>query len=276
MAIVDFLTGAVDLNAGASYSGGALPLAGDTLNFSTPGADITTNPTALGTIDLLEIVLGAGLTRNLGSATAYVNLLSNRTSTGKLKILSPSDAAYIQGGSAGTGVIYEAILAPINASMQVFAKGWINTIWRQFAGVAKVLSDSTISQVLLDGGYLDVFSHASDIIDGAGRVGNATMYTRRRVTGAMTIGNRGIVRYDVDTTDTSGTFTVQAGGTLIVEAGDITADLSPGGVLDLRNLKKDYTFDLTTSRLSRVLLGRIRPTINETRLDGVGATYITS
>lgn len=64
--------GAVDLNAGASYSGGILPVNGDSLFITAGGQYVNTNPAALTAVNLARVFHSAGFTGSMGSAGAPI------------------------------------------------------------------------------------------------------------------------------------------------------------------------------------------------------------
>ncbi len=267
------LQGAVDISLTASFDTGSLPTGGDDMVCSSIGADVTSGSTALAAVDLLSLTLGPQFNRKYGSAANPMQHVIDQTSTGKLYIQCPGEAAYIAGGT-----IYEAIVNPLNAGFILFLSCTSNTIMRVLGGSVRIAAACALSQMLITGGNVDVVAHATNTITGGGSVSNGLLTLRRRIaSAAIDVKQGGRIVYDVDTTTTTPSCKVEAGATVEVIRGAMTLDLSLGGTLDLRNLAEtSYTMIVSTSRKSRILLGRNKPTITETAVDGVGANRISS
>lgn len=86
MATVTWLNADGNINNTANYSTGAKPSNGDSLDIPKADQTVTTNPTGLGAINLLNSTIGVAFTGQWGSTSAPITY---GTCTGTLKINAP-------------------------------------------------------------------------------------------------------------------------------------------------------------------------------------------
>ena len=165
MAAITHVDGAVDLNAGATYSGGALPSDGDTLTFNRAGASFElTNLTALNGKDLLTLTIGPAWAASIGSSAQALEVNCNRSGAGAVDYKGTGRVFSIKGG-ASTPTISTITFRPSNGASSVgFLSGAANTMLRVFGGSFRVENSASVVAVQAMRSRVEIMEHASDSV----------------------------------------------------------------------------------------------------------------
>jgi hypothetical protein len=264
MAVVEYVKGATDANAGASYSTGAKPVSGDELNFSAGSGVFNVNTsTALVAVDLLKLSVREGCSVQIGDESNPLAVDINQTSTGIFEYYGGGTAVYLKGGNGG--VIYEIKWAPANGAARLNLLTCANTILRAYSGIVVVPGDVTLAGIdILGPATVVAQEHASDTIGTVNIANGGRLIARRRLAGTCTIGEGGAMEYDVDTTNTTGQSVVLMGGEVMLRKGSLVVT-GRKGTLDYSRLEKTgYTLTIEDHPGLTERQGGILPTFSRT------------
>lgn len=258
---VRYKKGSSDVSATASYYGGALPVGGDTFEMDEGVGAFDQVANALAGVDLLAFNVRRGCSVNIGSASAPFEVDIDQTGTGVFRYEGAGQEVWLSGGSGGA--IHTVIFSPAAQTvMRLMACD--NDVLQVFSGTMIVPSTTTVIAVEVTGpGQAVLQQHASDTTGAVTVNAGATLTTRRRIAAASTVAAGGTLKYDVDSTTTTSTITVN--GTLELTKGSITVDLKPGAVLDASRLEKTgFTIAGTGAKGSTIIVGANAPTLSIT------------
>lgn len=263
---IEYVKGATDLSLTGTYSGGALPIDGDSLFFSDGGGVVNTNMNALAAIDLARFELRPGFFADIGEAGNPMEIDVDRTSTGIAVLGSRSSKCFFKGGS-GSGIWNDLTVQMVNGSAQVWLQSLSLNAMRVYSGVVRCPATVALGTCdVLGPGTVIADAHASDTI-GNGTIANGgTLIARRRISGSIVVGLGGTLIYDVDTATTTGTITL-AGGRIELRKGSMTVS-GLSGELDYSKLEKAtsiaYTLTITDHEGLIEKSGSVLPTFSRT------------
>jgi hypothetical protein len=231
------LKGSNDWGATAYWSAGTAPADGEDL-FVNDGADTFTAGISRPGDDLLSLTVTPGFSGNGGAGGAsasYMVFDVDQTNTGVLDYNGNGDWWHQKGGTGGG--IYKIVVRPIKRTMHFNLLDADNDILEVENGVVYVGTDATLVDVLFTGGEGVIDTNGSDTIDEI-YVNNARVTLKRDFTTAG-VGAGGVLYWD-GAGITGGNVALD-GGTLVWLDGNLGNVTGRGGVLDLRQLKKDVT-----------------------------------
>lgn len=264
MATLEYVKGATNAGATATYSTGALPVNGDVLNFSEGAGVFNVNTsTALAAVDLLKVSVRDGCSVQIGDESNPFAVDINQTSTGIFEYYGSGSAVYLKGG--GGGVIYEIIWAPSNGAARLNLLTAANTTLRVYSGIVVVPGDVTLANIdILGPGTVVAQEHASDVLGTVNIANGGRLITRRRLAGTCTIGEGGEMEYDVDTTTTTSQSVVLMGGRITHRKGSMVI-VGRKGEYDYSRLEKS-TYGVTITDHPGLIerQGGILPTFTRT------------
>lgn len=267
MAAISHVDGAVDLSAGASYVGGALPSDGDTLTFNRAGASFElTNLTALNGKDLLTLTIGPAWAASIGTSAQALEVNCNRSGAGAVDYKGTGRVFSIKGG-ASTPTISTITFRPSNGASSVgFLSGAANTMLRVFGGAFRVENSATVVAVQAMRSRVEIMEHASDSVGDMVLAEGATATLKRLLGGTVNVGPGCTLIYDVKSTTDSGVITI-SGGKVIWKNGALVVN-GQAGELDRSGLEATYALTITEYPGLTERTGAVEPTASRTAIAG--------
>lgn len=223
-----------DLGAeGALADGDTVIIAQGNVNYDAGAAENN-----LSAKDLLLFVAAPGYVGNLGTKDYPVKVVSNRTSTGMVRLGWGGESAYLESSSA-SGVIYQLVVDAANGG-KVFLGPCDNEYTAVYRGTLQAAADADIERLVADGFgravLLPVTSGDMTEVIARGRSEVRTFRT------AATLHAVAQARIEVGIDTMAPTnLIVEGGGTVAGKMGDVTNFYARGGEWDLTKATKPIT-----------------------------------
>jgi hypothetical protein len=271
MANIELLKGASNLNLGASYSGGALPVDTDSLAFSDGGQAVNENTSALIGVTLANFDVRPAFFGDVGDAANYVRFdVSTQAVIG-----GASRRLYLSGGT-DTGVWALLVVQPVGPC-EIFLKDITVTTLRVLGGNVRCSDSCVLGDIeVLGPGNVIADAHASDTIGNVVLGNGGTLATKRRIAGTFRVGPGGVLEYNVDSSTNTGAGTL-AGGSIMHRKGSLVVT-AESGELDYAKLEKanaSYALTLTHYEGARVFTGGVAFASETLTKRGKGAKFIS-
>lgn len=245
MADINHVEGATDMSSTSFYSGGALPVAGDTLTFLRSGVSLAiTNTTALAAVDLNRLTVSPNFYADFGTPGAPIRVDVSNGSSPTLDFQGSSSSVYLQGGS-GAAAFDIVKWRPVRSGRGTLQDVDVPRL-EAFSGTLDFTGSASVGVIYAMGTAQVVCrAHASDTIGNTELGGTAQLHAYRRLGGTCLVPTGTTLIYDVDSNTATGQVTL-AGGRIIWKRGALVVSGSQG-IIDASGLQASYSNASLTS-----------------------------
>jgi len=223
--------GAVDMNAGASYTPAALPVNGDSLSVVAGSQLVNTNPAALTAVNLVDYFHSNGFKGSMGVAGSPVEF---GNITGTMQIDGGGGQHYFKTGTVASARVIGS------GGGKVWLSGGTYTVLVVFGGEVEISGACTVTKLIVLGGTVTLQPLTSGAASTTIIIKGGTVYNSRSCATVELI-NASARLFTKAAAAVTTKLRIAAGVATHLSSGTITYLEGAGGTLSTRGAEKKFT-----------------------------------